>query len=92
MSPIRHRRAWTKAQVRAARKASLKPVLERLGYPLSPTGRGNFGITVAGREILVREHFYIVLYEDEGGNAIDFLVKVHGLPFGEAMRLLLDHQ
>ena len=89
MNGTRPRNAWSRAQVRAARKVPLKPVLERLDYELTPTGRGNFSIIADGRDILVREHFYVVLHEDEGGNAIDFLVKVHGLNFNEAIRLLL---
>ena len=99
-SDLSRRSSWTKAEIRAARQAPLKPLLERLGYRLSPTGEGNYLVVGLAGEVVIKQNYWVCL--DDGsvgpapapeamsGNAIDFLVKVQGMSFREAMRLLWD--
>ncbi|NQU40450.1 MAG: hypothetical protein HQ523_10895 [Lentisphaerae bacterium] len=87
-SDTSHRSAWTKAEIRAARQAPLKPLLERLGYRLSPADRDNYLVLGLASEVVIKEHYWVCLEDGSAGNAIDFLVKVQGKSFNEAMALL----
>ena len=89
-SDVSRRSAWTKAEIREARQTPLKPVLERLGYRLTPTGQDNYRVLGLSDEIVVKDHYWVRLDDGAAGNAIDFLVKVRGMSFNEAMRLLSD--
>jgi len=82
------RSTWTKAEIRAARQAPLKPLLERLGYRLSPTGQDNYLVVGLPSEIVIKAHYWVCLEDGSAGNAIDFLVKIQGKSFSEAMHLL----
>jgi len=87
-SDLPRRIAWTKADIRRARQTPLKPVLEHLGYRLNPLAHGNYILTGLPREIVVKDHYWVCADTGEAGNAIDFLVRVKGTSFNEAMRLL----
>ena len=79
---------WTRSEIRAARKTPLKPLLEQLGYRLSPTGQGNYALLGRSEEVVVKDHYWVRLQDGVAGNAIDFLVKIHGMSFAEAMQIL----
>ena len=102
------RAPWTKAEIRAARQAPLKPVLERLGYTLIPAQNGNYVVEGLIPETTVKEHYWVQAFTNVAGpsaelvrlcspqvrtgNAIDFLVKIRHLAFSEAMELLTNIQ
>jgi hypothetical protein len=96
-SDVSRRSAWTKADIRRARQAPLKPVLEHLGYRLQPLQNGNYLITGLAPEIVVKDHYWVCTDTGaaacpelcRGGNAIDFLMRVRKTSFNDALRLLL---
>jgi len=97
-SDLSRRSPWTKADIRHARQVALKPVLEQLGYQLEPLKNGNYIIAGTTPEIIVKEHYWTQTTtgvagpstELRAGNAIDFLVKIRGVTFNQAMQLLRE--
>ena len=87
-SDVSRRSAWTKADIRRARQTPLKPVLEHLGYRLQPLPNGNYLLAGLSPQIVVKDHYWVCADTGTAGNAIDFLVRVKGASFNEAMRLL----
>jgi len=87
-SDMSRRSAWTKADIRRARRTPLKPVLEHLGYRLQPLQSGNYLIAGLSPEIVVKDHYWICTDTGSAGNAIDFLVRVKKTSFNDAMSLL----
>lgn len=88
-SDLSRRSSWTKAEIRAARQTPLQPVLEQLGYRLQPRPNDNYALT--GQrcgEIIIKDHYWHCPKTDLAGNAIDFLVRVRGATFHEAMQQL----
>lgn len=79
---------WTRAEIRTARQTPLKPVLESLGYRLSPTGQDNYMVLGLPAEVVVKDHYWVRLDDGVAGNAIDFLVKVQAMSFNQAMQTL----
>lgn len=79
---------WSRNEIRSARQTPLAPVLEALGHRLQPTGQGNVIVLDLPGEITVKEHYWVRLEDGAAGNAIDFLVKIRGMRFSEAMILL----
>ncbi len=79
---------WSRSDIRHARQVALKPVLERLGYRLAPLKNGNYIISGTTPEIIVKEHYWTQNTTGVAGNAIDFLVKIRGITFNQAMQLL----
>ncbi len=93
----RRRCNWTRADIRAARQKPLKPFLERLGYRLTSAGGSNFRITGCPPErkgqaagIVIKHHYWTDPENGAAGNAIDFMVKIIGMRFNQAMQLLLS--
>jgi len=82
------RSPWTKADIRRARQAHLKPVLELLGYRLLPRPGGNYIIAGLANEIVIKEHYWNCPATGAAGNAIDFLVQIRDVTFNEAMTML----
>jgi hypothetical protein len=83
------RRTWTKAEIRAARQAPLQPILEQLGYQLEPRANDNYAVTgMRGDEIVIKDHYWNCPGTELAGNAIDFLMRIHGASFHEAMQQL----
>lgn len=82
--------AWTKADIRRARQVPLKPVLEKLGYRLNPAKNGNYVVLNITPEIAIKDHYWVCAENGSAGNAIDFLVKIRGASFNDAMALLLS--
>jgi len=79
---------WNRSDIRRARQTPLKPVLERLGYRLNPTAHDNYVVIGLSQDIVVKDHYWVCADTGDAGNAIDFLVRIKGTSFHEAMRLL----
>jgi len=79
---------WSRLEIRQARQIHLKPVLEQLGYRLLPRQDGNYAVTRMANEIIIKEHYWTCPDSGQAGNAIDFFVKIRGVTFNEAMKLL----
>jgi len=79
---------WTAADIRAARLVPLAPLLEHLGYSLTPTGAQNYKLETHEKHILIKAHYWRCPDDGASGNTIDFLVKIHGMKFNQAMQLL----
>ena len=79
---------WNRSDIRRARQTPLKPVLERLGYRLNPIANENYVVVGLAQDIVVKNHYWVCAHTGAVGNAIDFLVRVKGVSFNEAMRLL----
>ncbi len=82
---------WTPEQIRSARQTPLRPVLEELGYRLEHIKDGNFSVIGCHAEVIMKNHYWVCSDNGQSGNAIDFLVKIEGLRFEQAIKLLLDH-
>jgi hypothetical protein len=76
---------WTREQIRAARMAPLAPLLQRRGLQLSELPAGNFELA-AYKGLLIKDSYWRWPERNLAGNAIDFLVKILGLSFNDAMR------
>ena len=81
-------RPWSLAQIRAARQTPLKPLVQALGYQLEPLHNGNYQLCRLAADIVIKDHYWINKQDGAAGNAIDFLVRVEGMTFSEAMKLL----
>ena len=80
---------WTRSSIRAARQAPLQPVLEQLGYRLEPRPNDNYVITDQHcGEIVIKDHYWHCPGTELAGNAIDFLMRIRGATFHEAMQQL----
>ena len=76
---------WTRDQIRAARQASLVPLLQKRGFSLIEKEVGNFELA-AFPGLIVKESYWRWPERDLAGNAIDFFVQVLHLSFHDAMR------
>lgn len=76
--------AWTREQIRDARKADLALLLGKRGHQLVETGGGNF-LVPAFPGLIVKDSYWRWPERNQSGNAIDFLVQVLGRSFHEAM-------
>ena len=79
---------WSRNDIRSARQTPLAPVLEALGHRLQPTGQGNVIVLDLPGEVVVKGHYWVRLEDGAAGNSIDFLVKIRGMRFSQAMKLL----
>lgn len=84
------RSPWTKMDIRRARQVPLKPVLENLGYRLGPTKNGNYLVLDITPEITIKDHYWVCPETGSAGNSIDFLIKIKGMSFTNAVELLLS--
>ena len=76
---------WTREQIRAARLAPLRPLLQRRGLQLIELPAGNFELA-AYKGLLLKDSYWRWPQRQLAGNAIDFFVQVLGLSFHDAMR------
>ena len=53
-----------------------------------PLPNGNYRLSDLSPEIVVKDHYWVCPETGDAGNAIDFLVRIKGASFNEAMRLL----
>ena len=79
---------WTRQQIRAARRASLVPLLQKQGLPLLERPAGNFELATY-KGLLVKDSYWRWPERNQAGNAIDFFMRVLGLSFHDAMRQIL---
>lgn len=79
---------WTREQIRAARAASLIPLLQKRGLQLIEREGGNFQLS-AFPGLIVKESYWRWPERDRAGNAIDFFVQVLKMNFHDAMRQII---
>ena len=79
---------WTRSEIRAARQAPLQPILETLGYRLEPRANDNYAINAQCGEIVIKAHYWNCPATGQAGNAIDFLMRIRGSSFHDAMTQL----
>jgi hypothetical protein len=82
------RNKWSAEQIRNARQAPLKPLLESLGYRQQELENGNMEVHGLPKPIIIKEHYWHCPEDGTGGNAIDLLMQVMGMSFNEAMEKL----
>ena len=80
---------WSREQIRAARMASLPPLLQRRGLALRDRGGGNMEVEPY-KGLLLKASYWRWPERAMAGNAIDFYVKVLGLSFHQAMQELTE--
>ena len=83
-------RRWSPEDIRTARQRDLGPLLSAMGVVLQPLEDGNARLVGEPGNLIVKENYWIRTETGESGNAIDFFVKVRGMPFHDTMRLLLS--
>ena len=76
--------AWTREQIRDARKADLATLLEKRGHLLVETGGGNC-LVPDFPGLIVKESYWRWPERNLSGNAIDFYVQILRLSFHDAM-------
>lgn len=81
---------YTSEDIRTARQRALGPLLSAMGVVLQPLEDGNARLVGEPGNVIIKENYWIRTETGESGNAIDFFVKVRGMPFHETMRLLLS--
>lgn len=81
---------WQRSEIRRARHIPLKPVLENLGYRLDQIKNGNYVVRDLPQEVVIKDHYWVSTENGSAGNSIDFLVKIRGMSFADAMSLLLS--
>lgn len=80
---------WSREQIRAARLAPLVPLLQQRGLQLVAREADNF-ILPAYPGLIVKDSFWRWPERNLAGNAIDFFMRVLGLSFHDAMRLITE--
>jgi len=75
---------WSRADIRAARRANLPALLRRQGMRLRETGGGNFELCDRPG-LIIKAHYWHWPQRDIHGNAIDLFVTVLGRSFNQAM-------
>ena len=81
---------WQRSEIRRARHVPLKPVLDNLGYRLEQIKNGNYIVRDMAQEVVIKDHYWVCTENGSAGNSIDFLVKIRGMSFSDAMALLLS--
>ena len=78
---------WSREQIRAARLASLVPLLSQRGLQLVEREAGNF-VLPAYPGLIVKDSYWRWPERNLAGNAIDFHVQVLRFSFHDAMRAI----
>lgn len=81
-------RIYTKGQKKRARQSSLVELCERQGITLQTEGNDNYRVPNYGG-LIIKDNFYYWNATGEQGSAIDFCMKILGMPFVDAMEALL---
>ena len=76
---------WSREQIRAARLASLAPLLQKRALQLVEQAAGNY-LLPAFPGLILKDSYWRWPQRNLAGNAIDFFVQVLGLSFHDAMR------
>jgi len=82
---------WNRDQIREARQAPLVPLLLQLGHSVRGLPEDNFAVR-GMEDLVVKAHYWRWPSRNLEGNTIDFLVKVQGQTFQQAMHLILSRQ
>ncbi|WP_342421103.1 DUF3991 domain-containing protein [Paenibacillus sp. FSL E2-0178] len=81
-------RVYTKEQKKRARQSSLVELCERQGIMLQAEGYDNYRVPKYGG-LIIKDNFYYWNATGEQGSAIDFCMKILGMPFVDAVEELL---
>lgn len=81
---------FTQEQITRARRADLVAYLSAHGHRLRRDGRGQYRLVGHGG-LIITSNMWFQFSENRGGNAVDLLVHVLGLPFPQAVEELLPY-
>ncbi len=81
---------WTRADIRSARQAHLKPVLENLGYRLRTLKNGNYEVCGLSRTVIIKASYWTCTDNQRSGNVIDFCMQILNMSFNQAMEIIMD--
>lgn len=76
---------WTREQIRSARQIPLVALLRKEGLELIELAADNFELR-AYPGLVIKDSYWRWPQRELSGNTIDFLVRVLGLSFNDAMR------
>ena len=76
---------WTREQIRSARRAPLRPLLQKRALAFLEKEAGNFELP-AFPGLILKDSYWRWPQRELAGNTIDFFVQVLGLSFNDAMR------
>lgn len=79
---------WTRADIRSARQAHLKPVLESLGYRLRPLKNGNYEVCGLTLNVIIKANYWTCTDDQRSGNVIDFCMQILNMSFNQAMEII----
>ena len=82
---------WSTEQIREARQAPILPLLFSLGYQVRGLPDQNYAVR-GFDDLRVKQHYWRWPSRNVEGNAIDFLVKVQGQTFHQAMQTITTSQ
>ena len=85
--PQRKKR-WSRDDIRSARRAHLKPVLENLGYRLRPLENGNYEVCGISCTVIIKENYWLCTDDQRSGNVIDFCMMILNISFNKAMEVI----
>lgn len=79
---------WTREQIRSARQAHLKPVLESLGYRLRPFKNNNYEVCGLTCTVIIKANYWTCTDDQRSGNVIDFCMQILNMSFHQAMEII----
>ena len=79
---------WKPSEIRQARQAHLKPILENLGYRLKPIKNGNYEVCGLSRTIVIKDNYWLCTDDQSAGNVIDFCTKILNMSFRQTMNII----
>ncbi len=82
---------WSKVQIQSARQVSIAPLLLQRGLHLHSSGGDNFKITEMPG-VIIKNNFWHKSDDGSCGNTIDFLVKLLGMSFQQAMETISSNK
>ncbi|MCK5845063.1 MAG: hypothetical protein KAG97_10170 [Victivallales bacterium] len=80
-----HEPAWSREQIRMARRKQLAPLVQKLGLELRDRGGGNMELSQYPG-LVIKNSYWIWPEKELSGNTIDFFVKVPGMSFNDTMK------
>jgi len=83
---------WKPSEIRSARQAHLKPILENLGYRLKPLNNGNYEVCGLPRTVVIKRNYWICTETQTAGNVIDFCTKVLNMSFRQTMEVIMESE
>ena len=91
---------WNREQIRSARQAHLKPILENLGYRLKTLNNGNYEICGLSKTVIIKDNYWVCTDDQSAacaehcrsGNVIDFCMKILGMSFRQTMKIITEEK